>query len=179
MHRVSSSLPFALLLLVSAAACKKEPPAEQAAPAAPSQVAAPVVEEGPIDALTPPPPPRPPDLAVPIRPDTLNGDPKGPKRADFDVVQGQLQAKVQACLDAMPAGTALPGGVVRLAVKYEVGSDGSAKDVAITGELPADALNCAKAAIGAAAYPKFSGSSIPNSFTLSYSRPQAPAPAPR
>lgn len=176
MPRLLSTSVFLVLAAAAGAACKPKP-ADLPAPRPASPPAEAVEVEDKVDALTPPPPPRPPDLAQPPpRANTLNGDPNGPKQADFDVVQDQAQAKVQACLDAMPADTVLAAGGARLTIKYEVGPDGATKDTSVEGGVPASALACAKAVLTAASFPKFSGSPVRNSFSLTYSRPQAPAP---
>ena len=89
----------------------------------------------------------------------------------------QAQAKVQACLDAIPSTTPIPGGVIRLQVKSEVQPNGSIKDPTVDGPAPADALACAKGAINASTFPKFGGPPVPSSFSLTYTRAQAPPPA--
>lgn len=170
-HLIFVSLAAGLVL---PAACRRthvDPNA--AAPAA----SAPVVEEASaaVDALTPPPRPRPPDFATPPSgAATMNGHPQGPKQADFDVVQADAQRKVQSCLDAIPATAALPGGVARLAIRYEVGNDGHPRGVDVTGEVPPDTLACGKTAIESAIFPAFQGSPLRNAFSLTYSRAIAP-----
>ncbi len=163
-----------LALAVGGSGCKRK---HDDAPTTINTVGASAVDQPveAVDALTPPPPPRPPDFAAPpAQANTMNGHPNGPKQSDFEPMQGDAQRRVQTCLDAIPSGTALPGGIARLAIKYEVGNDGRPKDVAVTGDAPTDVLACGKSAVESVQFPKFEGTSVRNAFNLTYSRAQAP-----
>ena len=154
-------------------ACKRTPPPEEVPPPVAGPAAPPRdVPVEAIDALNPPPPVvvRQ-DLAV--RADTVNGDPNGPKRADLDAAQAEAQRKVQTCLDGLAA-AALPGGSVRLVVKYSVGNDGKMRDVVIEGGGSAEATACGKNAIESVTVPKYEGAIVSSSISLNYSRPQPP-----
>jgi len=124
-----------------------------------------------VDALNSAPPPVRQDFAV--RADTVNGDPNGPKAADLEAAKSEGQRKVQGCLDGLPA-SALPGGSVRLVVKYGVGNDGKVKDVVIEGGGSPEALACGKNSIESVPFPKYEGTIVSTSFQLTYNRPLPP-----
>jgi hypothetical protein len=160
-----------LFILLALPACKRRPPEEAAAapPPAPRPAAAAPAEEV-VDALTPP------AVDLARRADTANGHPGGPSQPALDTAQGEAQSRVQACLDGLPAG-AFPGGVARLGVRYVVGNEGKARDVAVDGSSDAAVLACARSGIEGASFPRFEGPGVPTAFMLTYSRPQ-PAGAP-
>lgn len=170
--RTVLSVCFAL----SVVGCKKAPP--------PAPIVLPVVmregaaAEAPADPEPLPPAGRVFDFSQPAA-STLNGALDGPKQADFDAVQADGQRKVQACLDAMAATTVLPNGNATVAVRLTVGNDGKPKDVAVTSEVPADAVACAKGAVEGLVFPSFTGSMVNSSFTITYHRSAPPAAAPK
>jgi len=170
MRAMRRALILLVFLPLAIGGCKKRPP-EDATPAPTGAPAAPRVVEEAVDGLNAPPPPPPKTFDMARRADTINGDPNGPKAGDLDAAQADGQRRVQSCLDALPA-AALPGGAVRLTVKYTVGNDGKARDVAVDGGLAA-ATDCGKRSLESVTFPTFQGPPIANAFSLSYSRPQA------
>lgn len=111
-----------------------------------------------------PPPIVPAAATGPRMPDggTLNGDPLGPRAADFNhVVDGALP-RVQKCFDSLPAGDY---GIV---VHYIVEPPGYTGGISVSGSAPQAAQDCARAVVNDLKFPAFKGNKVETDlpFTL-------------
>jgi hypothetical protein len=111
---------------------------------------------------------RPPDaLAVPAIVDTLNGDPKGLKRADLGDAMQRAMPSLAPCLGAA-------GGNVGLS--FDADPDGRARNIKVNGASPS-VERCVSDTLVRLKLPTFEGKAVPVQFPLDVYRPAAP-PAP-
>ena len=135
------------------------PPLASGAPVAPTAVAT----SADLSFIAPP-PIVPAAATGPRMPDggTLNGDPLGPRAADFNhVVDGALP-RVQKCFDSLPAGDY---GIV---VHYIVEPPGYTGGITVSGSAPPAAQDCARAVVHDLKFPEFKGNKVETDlpFTL-------------
>ncbi len=163
---------------------REQPPASPVLPAeAPAPAPKPTPRRPPPPAFggslageaAPASPPAPAAPAPPVAPaDTLNGDPKGPKREELSRALDGALPGLGRCFDGGGA-----AGSVGLA--FEVEPSGRASGIKVTGASEA-AERCVREAVGAVRLPTFEGKPVPVQFPLTVHRsaaaPAATAPAP-
>jgi hypothetical protein len=102
------------------------------------------------------PAPAPPTTPREAMPDggTINGDPKGPRAAEFNKVVDSALPPLQACLDRAE----LPGGSYDIVVHYVVEYPGYTGAVTAKGDkVPKPALDCCVAVVEGLKFPQYRG----------------------
>jgi hypothetical protein len=107
----------------------------------------------------------PPDAALPVISDTLNGDPKGLKREE---INGALQQVLPTLAGCLPA-----DGPPSFALSFDAEPDGHASNIQVNGASPA-AATCISATLARVKLPVFEGKSVPVQFPISVYRPPVP-----
>jgi hypothetical protein len=161
-----------MALLLCAGACRRhhEPPAYEDTP-----IAAPPASPAPAPAAESPPGP-PTAATAPAEaarmPDggTINGDPRGPRAADFNRVQSATLPRLRACFE----GAELPPGDVPVVLRFVVEPPGYTGAVAVRANVPKPIQDCCRNVISDLRFPEFHGPKVEQELTLTVQRREKP-----
>ncbi len=158
---------------------REQPPASPVLPAeAPAPAPKPTPRRPPPPAFggsvageaAPASPPAPAAPAPPVAPaDTLNGDPKGPKREELSRALDGALPGLARCFDG-------GGGAGSVGLAFDVEPSGRAAGIKVTGASPT-AERCVREAVAAVRLPTFEGKPVPIQFPLTVHRSAGAAPA--
>ena len=128
----------------------------------------------------PPPPPPPPeperepdfDAGTVLREEgrdggTLNGDPNGPRPEDLRAALDGALPGIKSCFD-VPA--IRDGTDVSVQIAYQVEPTGQAREVAVSGDVPAKVQACLQGVVEGIAFPKFGGPAVRSSVPVKFRR---------
>jgi hypothetical protein len=116
----------------------------------------------------PPPPERLAPLAAPVVVETLNGDPKGPKREEITSALQKALPSLAPCLENAAGSVGL---------SFDASPGGRAQNIKVTGASPATE-RCVSSTLAQLKLPSFEGAAVPLQFPLNVFRPSPPPPAP-
>lgn len=162
-----------IVVLACAVGCRRHhPPVEpvpdvEEAPAAAKQPAVAPTRDNPLGE-----PVLAPSVNQPRMPDggTINGDPRGPRAAEFNRVVDAAFPKLRDCLDR----ASLPAGSIRVVAHYTVEQPGYTGAVTVRGDAPAEAIACCKGVIEALKFPEFRGPKVEQDLPFTYQKTEKP-----
>ncbi|HXU69142.1 MAG TPA: hypothetical protein VN947_07420 [Polyangia bacterium] len=135
---------------------------QAAAPASPS-VAASGAAQNPIS-----PPPTAATAPAPAKPTdsgTLNGDPRGPRAADWQPLVDAAMPHLQACFDDA---NLAPGSAFAIAMHYTVEPRGETGAVTAKGQAPRTVLDCCERVIENVKLPPFGGPKVERDLSFTW-----------
>lgn len=111
-----------------------------------------------------------PAFAPPRMPDggTINGDPRGPRAAEFNRIVNDAFPKLRACFD--DADPPLPAGDVHVVVHYIVEPPGYTGGVSARGDAPRPVLDCCRAVVEALKFPEFHGHKVEQDLPFTWQK---------
>jgi hypothetical protein len=99
---------------------------------------------------------------------TLNGDPRGPRPAEWQkIVDGAMPA-LQACFDRAE----LPPGEIPITMHYTVELPGYTGAVTANGKAPKEVLDCCVKVIEALKFPEYRGPKVERDLSFTWSKRQ-------
>jgi hypothetical protein len=162
----------ALILLVGTGGCRRHQAAPAEEPAAPPVVAPPPVAPPPAAAPEPSAPP----VVEPTAPSapqykmpdggTINGDPRGPRAAEFNRVVAEIQPRLGACFGRVE----LAAGEWNVTVHYVVEPPGYTGGVTVRGNAPQAIQDCARQVVENMKFPEFRGHKVEQDLPISVKR---------
>jgi hypothetical protein len=134
----------------------------EAIPSSPPPITAP--PEAPPALEAPPAPPA--GAAAPMPPGgTINGDPRGPRAAEFNKIVQAALPRLQACFDEAKD---LPNGQLTVSVHYVVEPPGYTGAVSARGAAPQPVLDCCRRIFENLQFPQFRGPKVEQDYPVTY-----------
>jgi hypothetical protein len=97
---------------------------------------------------------------------TINGDPRGPRAAEFNrVIEGAL-ARMPSCF----ASPDIPAGDIAIKIHYFVEPPGYTGAVTATGNAPKPALDCARGIVENLKFPQFRGPKVDQNLPFTFQK---------
>jgi hypothetical protein len=95
---------------------------------------------------------------------TINGDPRGPRAAEFNRIVDAAMPALRECFDRAD----LPAGNVAVTIHYAVEPPGYTGAVTVKAEAPQAVLDCCRRVIEALKFPPFRGAKVEQELPFTY-----------
>jgi hypothetical protein len=102
---------------------------------------------------------------------TINGDPRGPRAADFNAVFNAAMPALRDCFDREALGL----GEIPIQMHLVVEPPGYTGDIKVSGAAPKEALDCCRRVLERLEFPPFHGPKIERDLPFTYKK-QVPEP---
>ena len=103
---------------------------------------------------------------------TMNGDPRGPRAAEWRAIVDGAMPRLQACFDR----TSLPPGAIPVTMHYTIELPGYTGAVTAKGSAPKAVLDCCVTVVEELKFPQYRGSKLERDLTFTWTR-RAASPA--
>jgi hypothetical protein len=97
---------------------------------------------------------------------TINGDPRGPRAAEFNRVVDGAMPQLRACFEHAP----LPAGDFGVTVHYTVEPPGYTGAVSARGTAPRAVLDCCRGVVESLKFPEFRGKKVENDLPVTFKK---------
>lgn len=157
-----------VILLLAAGGCRRHHAPPEVEPEPPAATSGGEVVAPPAAPVAPPPQAVTVPAEGPRLPDggTLNGDPRGPRAADFNRVVDLALPRIGACFDAAK----LPAGEFGIVAHYTVEPPGYTGAIAVRGTAPAAVQECVHGVVNSLKFPEFRGNKVENDLPYTIKR---------
>ena len=160
------------LLVVTACGCRRQHAAPVYESDTPATAPTPVPAERPRATVTPDnplgEPVLPPRDSAPKMPDggTLNGDPRGPRAAEWQKIVDGVMPALQGCFDRAD----LPPGEITLKMHYTVERPGYTGAVTANGPAPKEVLDCCVKLVEELKFPEYRGPKVERDLAFTWAK---------